>query len=172
MKSNFLKSATMAIFAIATSASLSIADEKDTLDATDVKFVKQEAAVGMATVAVAELGVKKANHADVKALSATLVTDHTAVNKELQGLATQKGVDISSVLDAGATKDIQKLETYSGAEFDKEFLAHIISGHKKCISAFEESAKDAKNADLKAWSNKILPTLKAHLAKAEGLTVK
>lgn len=172
MKSNFLKTATMALFAIATSATLSIADEKDTLDATDVKFVKQEAAGGMAAVAVAELGVKKASNAEVKALATTLVTDHTAVNKELQGLATQKGVDVSSVLSEDATKDIQKLETYSGAEFDKEFVAHVISKHKKCISSFEESGKDAKNADLKAWSNKILPGLKAHLAKAESLNVK
>jgi putative membrane protein len=142
---------------------------KDTLNPADVKFVKHEAAAGMAVVKVAELGVKKAGNADVKALAEMLVTDHTGANTELKQLATDKGIDLSAVIDPADAKTFQGLEKVSGAEFDKEFLAAVVAGHKTCVSNFEASSKEANNSDLKMWVDKMIPTLKAHLARAEEL---
>lgn len=148
------------------------AAEKDTLNAADVKFIKKEAAAGMAEVKIAELGVTKAVRPDVKALAEMLVTDHTAVNAELTALAAKKGVELSAVIHPDHAKAFQKLEKETAADFDKEFLSVIISDHKKCISNFEESAKDAKDIDLRTWVEKTLPALKTHLEKAEALNVK
>ena len=148
------------------------ASEKDTLNAADVKFIKHEAAAGMAEVKISELAVTKADHADVKALATTLVTDHTAVNAELAGLAKQKGVELSAVIAPAHAATVQKLEKLSGADFDKEFLSVIIADHKKCIKSFETASKDAKDADLRSWVDKTIPALKSHLEKAEALNVK
>ena len=54
----------------------------------------------------------------------------------------------------------------------KEFLSTVVSGHKKCVDSFEEEVKDAKDADVKAWSEKTLATLKTHLDKANELSSK
>jgi putative membrane protein len=167
-----LTSATLALCGMFALASHSNAAPKDTLDAADVKFVKTEAAAGSAELKIAELGVQKAERADVKAFAEMLVTDHTHANKELNALATEKGVEVSAVIDPKHAGEFQKLEKAAKADFDKEFLAEMISGHKKCVSNFEEAAKDAKNADVKAWAEKTLPTLKAHLAKAKELAAK
>ena len=148
------------------------ATDKDTLNAADVKFVKHEAAAGMAVVKTAELGVKKADSAEVKAFAEMLVTDHTKANEELKALATTKGVELSNVIDPKNAEAFQKLEKFSGVEFDKNFVADVISGHKKCISNFETASTDSKDVEVKAWANKMLPGLKAHLEKAEGLKAK
>ena len=66
----------------------------------------------------------------------------------------------------------QTLEKSSGTEFDQEFLAEIVRGHKKCVSNFEEASTDAKDSDLKAWATGMLPTLKTHLGKAMELSAK
>ena len=145
---------------------------KDTLDAADVKFVKAESAAGKAELKIAELGVQKAERPDVKSFAEMLVTDHTQANKELGALATTKGVEVSAVISPKHAEEFQNLEKASKADFDKEFLADMISGHKKCVSKFEEAAKDSKDSDVKMWAEKMLPTLKAHLAKATELAAK
>ena len=172
MKHLYLKSSAVLLLALMSSSPLARADEKDTLNATETMFVKNEAAAGKAVVAVARLAVGKANKPEVKTLAETLVKDHSAVNGELKALATQKGIELSATIDPEETEALQKLEKSDGAEFDKKFLSHIISGHKKSVHSFEECVKDGKNVDLKTWAAKILPTLKAHLAKTEGLAGK
>jgi putative membrane protein len=175
-----MKTKTTALFSTSTLAlcaamlftANSNAAPKDTLDAADVKFVKTESAAGSAVVKLAELGVQKAERADVKAFAEMLVTDHTQVNKELSALAVEKGVEVSAVISPKHAEEFQKLEKASKADFDKEFLADIISDHKKCVSNFEEAAKDAKNSDVKNWAEKMLPVLKAHHAKATELAAK
>jgi putative membrane protein len=152
--------------------STGMAAEKDTLDAADVKFVKHEAANGMAVVKIATLGSSKAEHKDVKALAGMLVTDHTAVNAELKELAKTKGVELSAVIDPKHAEEFQKLEKADAKNFDKEFLAAVASGHTKCVKSFEAASKDAKDSDVKAFAAKVLPTLKAHLEKVKELQPK
>jgi putative membrane protein len=153
-------------------ASNGIASEKDTLNAADVKFIKQEAAAGMAVVKTAGLGSQKTSREDIKAFAQMLVTDHTAANEQLAKLATSKGVETSTVINPKDAEHYQTLEKSSGTEFDKEFLAEIIRGHKKCVSNFEEASNDAKDSELKAWATATLPTLKTHLGKAMELSAK
>ncbi|MHB1081292.1 MAG: DUF4142 domain-containing protein [Prosthecobacter sp.] len=145
------------------------AAEKGTLNATDVEFVKHEAAAGMATVKIAGLGAKKATRPEVKSFAEMIVKEHTAANEELKKLAATKGVELSAVIDSKHAEMFQKLEQYSGTEFDKEFLDAAVSGHKKCVGRFEDAAKDSQDKDVKMWAAKMLPALKSHLAQAEEL---
>ena len=148
------------------------ASPKDTLNKTDVAFVKQAAASGKAEVKLADLGVKKADRSDVKAFAEMIAADHAKVNDELKALAKTKGVELSEVIEPAHAGKFQKLEKLSGKEFDKEFLAEMVGGHKKSISHYEKAAKDAADSDVKAFAEKTLPTIKGHLAKAEELTTK
>lgn len=167
-----LSTATLALCGMLLCVPQGQAADKDTLNAADVKFIKQEAAAGTAVVKLAELGVKKATRADVKEFAGMVVTDHTKANEELAKLATTKGVELSAVIDPAGAATFQKLEKASGAEFDKEFLDELTSGHKKCVSNFEAASKDTKDGDLKAWIDKMLPALKAHHEKVTELGAK
>ena len=162
----FVATLTCAVISL---CSNSMASDKDTLPASDVKFVKHEAAAGMGVVKVSELGVKKAKNADVKTFAEMLVKDHTGANEQLTALAKTKGVELSSSLDPECAETVQKLEKQSNEEFDKAFLAAIVKGHKKCINNFEDTEKSTKDADLKKWVGTMIPVLKAHLATAEAL---
>ena len=146
--------------------------EKDTLIASDVTFLKHEAAAGMAAVKTAELAVKKAERTEVKAFAEKLSKDHTKANAELKALAATKGVDLSNVIDPEDAETFQELEKFIGAEFDKQFLAQMVSGHKKCVSSFETASTDARDGEVKAFASKMLPTLNVHLEKAKELSSK
>lgn len=175
MKTNTItrfSTTTLALCAALIFASNGMSADKDTLNSADVKFVKHESAAGMAVVKLAGLGAQKAGRADVKAFAEMLVTDHTKANEELTKLAATKGVELSAVIEPKHAETFQKLEKTESADFDKVFLAEMTSGHKKCISNFEDAAKDSKDSDLKMWADKMLPTLKTHLEQAKELSSK
>lgn len=61
----------------------------------------------------------------------------------------------------------KKMEKMSGDNFDKDYLTAMKTEHEKDIAAFEKEANDSgsgEDADLKAWAQKTLPTLKEHLS--------
>ena len=67
-------------------------------------------------------------------------------------------------------RDIEKLGKKNGDEFDRDFVRNVgIKDHEKDIKTFEHASKDVKDADLKAFVDKTLPTLREHLAMAEKL---
>lgn len=139
------------------------------LNSADTNFIQNEAAGGAALAKIAELGAKKAERADVKAFAGMLVADHTKANAELRSLARSKGVELTTDVDSKHANTYEKLEGESAPNFDREFLSVVVSGHKKCISNFEDSAENAEDTELKAWAAKMLPALQAHLVKAEQL---
>lgn len=161
---------TLALCAALIFASNGISADKDTLDSSDVKFVKQEAAASMAMAKLAGLGAQKAARTDVKAFAEMIVKDHTTANEELAKLAATKGVELSAVIAPKYAEAFQNLEKTESADFDKEFLNVAVSGHKKCVSSFENAAQSATDSDVKSWAEKTLPMLKAHLVQAQELS--
>jgi putative membrane protein len=135
--------------------------------ATDVAFVRKAAEGGMHEVAIAKLGQEKAEHADVKAFAAKLEKDHTQANTELTSLAESKHITLAASGKPNAVH--ARLEKLSGAEFDRAFVAAMVDDHQKDVKAFEKAASGAKDADVKAFAAKTLPTLKEHLTQVQAL---
>ena len=148
------------------------AEKSAVLSSADEKFVKEAGAGGMAEVKLAQLGVAKASTAEMKAFAQQIVDDHTKGNVEIKALATGKGVELSTVIDPDSAKTYQNLEKATGADFDKQFTAEVVSDHTKCQSAFEAAVKDSTDNEVRALAEKMLPNIKAHLEKAKELTAK
>lgn len=140
------------------------------LNSDETTFIKHEAAAGVAEVKLAELGAKKATHSDVKAFAQKLIDNHGKANAELAALAAAKGVELSAVINPEDAKIFQDLEEFSGSAFDKAYIDAVVSSHKMCVSEFETSSKNAKDAELKQWVDKMIPGLKAHLGEAKVLS--
>jgi len=176
MKSHRLlkSSVTLAILAAASLLSTQgfAADAASSLNATDQTFVKTAGQLGMKEVMVAELGVKKATDPEVKAFAEMMVKDHTTANNELKAYAASKNVPLSVAPPTDASSAVQDLEKKSGKDFDAQFMDDMVADHKKVVDLFEESQKNATDGDLKAWVEKTLPTLRAHLEHAQKLEKK
>jgi putative membrane protein len=64
---------------------------------------------------------------------------------------------------------LDDLNKKSGKDYDKSFMKMMVSDHQKVIDAFEKASKDAKDADVKSWVDKTLPTLRKHLDSAKAI---
>ena len=135
----------------------------------DERFLKNASQGGTAETQLGELAKEKATNKGVKDLAAMIVNDHAKANEELKSLASKKGVELPADIEPGHKMAHSKLEKLSGAEFDKEFVQQMIKDHKKTIDLFEDASKDAKDADVKAFADKTLPTLRGHLQHVEDL---
>jgi len=138
------------------------------VDSHTRKFIQEAAKGGHMEVKVGQLGVDRGQNSEVKKLGERIVKDHMKANEELAQLAQQKGVDITK----GALEHHKVWDSLSdkgGADFDKAFTKHMIMDHKKDISKFEKCSKDIQDADVKAFIDKTLPTLREHLQMAQSL---
>lgn len=134
----------------------------------DSSFVKKAAMGGMAEVELGNLAQQKASSDQVKQFGARMVQDHGKANDELKQIAGSKGIDLPAALDGKHRKDMDRLGKLSGAQFDKAYMNHMVDDHKKDIADFKKEANSGKDADVKAFAAKTLPTLEEHLKLAQS----
>ena len=86
------------------------------------------------------------------------------------GQMSGESKDHQMMMKAQATKD--KLSKLSGADFDRQYMEVMVKDHVKDVKEFEDASTKAKDADLKAWAAKTLPTLREHLQMARDVNSK
>ena len=68
-----------------------------------------------------------------------------------------------------AQKTADDLAKKSGKDFDKAYVDAMLDGHKNAVKLFEDASQNCKDADLKAFATKTLPTLKMHLDSIQAI---
>ena len=142
----------------------------DQLARDDRKFIQEAAEGGMFEVQAGQLAASKATDPTVKSFGDMLAKDHGAANNELVQLATSKKVELPAGPSRSKRSDLEKLGKLSGNAFDQRFVREVgIKDHEKDIKMFEKASGKVKDAELKGWIDKTLPTLRQHLAQAQRL---
>jgi putative membrane protein len=148
------------------------ATAKSTSNTADQPFAKEAAIGGMAEVELGNLAKQNAANADVKQFGERMVTDHSKANEELKQWASQKNVTLPSELDAKHKALHDRLSKLNGEAFDKAYMHEMVTDHQKDVAAFRKESTSGKDADLKAWAGKTLPTLEDHLKMAQDTAAK
>ena len=112
---------------------------------------------------------EKGSNADVKKFGQRMVDDHTKANDELKTLAGNKNITLPAATDAKHKALIEKLSKLSGDAFDRAYAQDMVKGHQEAVTAFRTESRSGKDADVKAWASKTLPTLEEHLKMAQDL---
>jgi putative membrane protein len=137
------------------------------LSAADKNFVMKAAKGGLAEVELGRLAAEKATNPDVKQFGQRMVDDHSKANDELKSLAEQKGITLPTELDAKDKATRDRLAKLSGEAFDRAYMTDMVKDHKMDVSEFRKESRSARDADVKAFAGKTLPTLEEHLKMAE-----
>jgi putative membrane protein len=141
------------------------------LEQMDKDFVMKAASGGMMEVEASQIAQQNAGHARVKAFADMMVQDHTNANNELKGFASSRGLTIPQ--DSLMTKHksmLDKMRNMTGKAFDKHYINMMMNDHNKDINEFEKASNNSKDADLKAWAAKTLPTLRMHKDTIQALS--
>jgi len=129
----------------------------------DLDFMNQAAPGSMAEVELGRLAASQGMSKEVKTFGQKMVEDHSKANQELMQVAQQKKVKLSSDLMPTHQETMEKLSKLKGAEFDRAYVKAMVEDHEKDVAAFDATAKNGVDADVKAFAAKTLPTLRMHL---------
>lgn len=145
-------------------------NEKTKVDEDGLKFITQGIKSGTAEVKLSQLAQKNSKNPDVINFAKMMITDHTNMGKELQGLADDQLVTglKSDTLDVEHNKVLISLRTKTGTEFDKEYMQVMVADHEKAIQLFKQGAANQDN-EVKKLAEKALPSLQSHLKQANSI---
>ncbi|HUP93195.1 MAG TPA: DUF4142 domain-containing protein [Solimonas sp.] len=136
-------------------------------DETD--FFNKAAIAGMTEVEAANIARGKAVDADTKSFADMMASDHGKNNAELRTLASAKGVSLPTEMDRHHRDLIEDLqEKKSGKDFDDKYVDEMEDEHEDAVKLFEKAAK-SRDADVAAFAQKTLPTLRTHLEMVRKL---
>jgi len=138
------------------------------LKAGDRKFVTKAAEGGIAEVQLGKLAQQKSSNDQVKQFGQRMVTDHGSANEKLKAVASGKGISLPAQMDTSAQKEYDKLSKLSGVQFDRAYIAAMVSDHKKDVSEFRSESRSGADNDIKSFAASALPTLEQHLQMAQS----
>lgn len=154
-------------------------DEKVTSDAADAartentdgdskEFVEKAALSSQLEIRVSELAATKSQRADVKALAAMLVTDHTKAAAELKRLAGA-AFTVPSALDGAHQMKFDDVNSAPADSFDRDYLDLLEESHEAAVARFTDYAEDGDNAGLKSFAAATAPVLQGHLEQVRNI---
>ncbi len=138
----------------------------------DDGFLKEASAGNMGEVALGKLALEKSSNDDVKKFAQRMVDDHTKMEGEVETVAKSLNVSLPNSPDKGAKKAIAKMQTLSGADFDKAYMADMVKDHKKDLAEFKSEASSTQNAGVRDLATNGAKTIQSHLEEAESVNSK
>lgn len=146
--------------------------EQANLSQQDKEFVKKAASAGMYEVQSSQLALQKSNDDQVKSIAQHLIDDHTQANDKLKSLAQSDNITLPTQMLPEDQKNLDKLQSKSGKDFDKTFLSQQKEGHKQVMDLFQREAQNGQDPGLKSFAQQTLPTLKMHEQMVSRSTMK
>jgi putative membrane protein len=127
---------------------------------------------------LAKLAQTKARSPEVQQFAATMITDHSAVNREAAALAgrlhvTPEANAVSQSLESGAAEARRQLEGLTGPAFDRAYIDREVAYHQAVLDALDKVLiPTTSNADLKKLLVDVRPAIATHLSHAKQLQSK
>jgi putative membrane protein len=140
-----------------------------TLSTTDTIFINTAGSAGTDEVTEGQFAQTKAASPAVRRFATRMVSDHTAIDRDLMTLSQSKGITPTTAPDAAHADMVQHLRTLRGRAFDRAYMTGEVADHESAVTLFQNEAQNGTDPAIKAFAAKELPVLQAHLGMARRL---
>jgi len=135
----------------------------------DRTFAETVAVANKFEVEAAGVAQQNSKQPTVQQFAQQMITDHTAAGQQLETLASGNSIQLPQQLDKSHADKLAELRSKSGTDFDRDYAATMVEGHKKVVSLFEEEANHGRQPDILQFARNTLPTIQHHLEMAESM---
>ena len=117
----------------------------------------------------------RASSADVRSFAQMMVNDHTNAMNAARDTATRAGIallenDTTNALRSGTPQVISNLNTWSGADYDRQYMQYQIALHQWLLNALDTQLIPlAHNPELKALLQTQRGAVASHLEQARAI---
>jgi predicted outer membrane protein len=139
------------------------------LSYTDQDFISQLYQEIIASQRLAGLAVNQGQKSSVRSLGGSVTESLRQVRETIRLLAKKKGVTISDDLIAQNQDAVDKLSSASGDDFDRTYIDILMQYLPRILSRCESVASTTQDADLKALTSNLVPTLTSRIAAVQAV---
>ena len=147
-------------------------EDKASATPVEMDFMMKASQGNMAEIEMARAAMAKTDNTDVKDFANMIQTDHSRNLKDVVVLMKDSGASQPTSLPAAMRQDIDRMNTLTGPEFDREFVNMMVADHQKAVELFRDQETTVTNTDVKDYVEGTLPELEMHLDKAQQLQSK
>ncbi len=122
--------------------------------------------------ALSAVAAQKASNADVKAFAQQMMSEHGDMTATIAPFAPEWGVAVPTGPDAAHQKEIATLNGLSGAAFDKQYMAYMVSDHTTALNKFTSEARFCKDVPFRDAVSTGKDRETTHKTAAEALKKK
>jgi putative membrane protein len=140
------------------------------MDNGDASAMKQLAQANLSEIAAGKTAVSKAQSPDVKKFGQKMVDDHSKMLSDLQALAKKKNVALPQDANMKDMAQMKLMERKSGADFDKDYMDHMVKDHEKDLKDVQDIAAKAKDPEFKSAVQQASGKIKEHLELAQRIS--
>jgi putative membrane protein len=137
--------------------------------AADTAFLKDAADGGLFEIKLGELAQSNASSQFVKDFGQKMITEHGAMNQEVQNLAGKQNITLPSDIALKEKMTYEILAKKKGADFDKAYMEDMVKDHEADLGAFQREADSGSDSEAKALAAKAIPVIREHLHMAQQI---
>lgn len=129
----------------------------------DKIFVRKATESGFAVIQFGQLAAQKGASDDVKKLGQTMVADHATLDNDMKPVADELGVRLPGKMNKADQEEFDKLSALSGNDFDTEYVAYTLKGHRKDLGAFHSEGDQTNDPQLREAIASQEKVIRGHL---------
>jgi putative membrane protein len=134
----------------------------------DMKFVMMAHSSNTLELALSQMALQKASSQAVKDFASMMVEHHSMAGQEMKQLLSTKGAMIpDSALLSGHRMRLEMMQNLTGADFDKAYMRIMVDAHEEDVDEYEDETTDARDADIRAFTIRMMPILRTHYEKSK-----
>jgi putative membrane protein len=137
-------------------------------DTPDRQFITKAVQGNLAETAMGRLAQQKAGSDGVRSFGQMLEQDHSSANQQATSAASSLNVTVPTQPNRLQRAAYNRMSKLSGNRFDREFVKHMVTDHRKDISDYRKQARRS-DGQVSAYAQATLPTLQKHLETAQSL---
>ncbi|AWM34079.1 DUF4142 domain-containing protein [Hymenobacter nivis] len=136
---------------------------------TDSEFITKVDEGGHNEMGLSKVVLMKNPSPTAKAYADKMIADHTKAGAELAPIAKAHGVKLMGMMDAEHQTIREAMLKMSGPDLEKKYMDQMVADHDKTVALFQSEITNGKEADVKGFATKTLPTIQQHdsMAKAD-----
>ncbi|HEX3716790.1 MAG TPA: DUF4142 domain-containing protein [Verrucomicrobiae bacterium] len=134
------------------------AGDSDT-SSQDRKFVRNASEAGLTVERMSQMTTQASQNPGVKQIAQKLSRDYSQADQKLREMGQKLDVVTSSELNGRSTREVGKLDAFSGSDFDQAALRELVKAEQTYLREVEDEASMGSNAELKQFATTTLPPL-------------
>jgi len=132
----------------------------------DMAFVREASSSNLMEIRLGQLAQSKASNQAVKQFAQRMVADHNNLQNQLTSVAAAGGQSFTPTMDSRHQNQINRLQSLSGAEFDRDYMNLMIRAHQRDVNNFQTQSQSANSSQVRTLATNSLPVMQQHLSLA------